>query len=88
MTARGDTIEWYCSRSTLTDNMREENNLFNNFKKEMEDNNQGGGSYQERKMYPATCADCKKETEVPFEPSGDRPVYCLDCFKRMKAQER
>ena len=27
-----------------------------------------------------TCAECGKETQVPFEPKGDRPVYCRDCF--------
>lgn len=31
-------------------------------------------------MYPATCAACGKETEVPFEPKEDRPVYCRDCY--------
>ncbi|WP_394336540.1 CxxC-x17-CxxC domain-containing protein, partial [Candidatus Methanoperedens nitratireducens] len=25
-------------------------------------------------MHKATCADCGQETEVPFQPSGDRPV--------------
>lgn len=33
-------------------------------------------------MYKATCADCGKICEVPFRPSGDKPVYCDDCFKR------
>jgi len=48
--------------------------------------NRGGsrGGYsndrQERQMYPATCAACGKETMVPFQPSGDKPVYCRDCF--------
>jgi len=32
-------------------------------------------------MYPATCAQCGKPTEVPFRPSGERPVYCRDCFR-------
>jgi CxxC-x17-CxxC domain-containing protein len=31
-------------------------------------------------MYPATCAACGKETQVPFEPKEDRPVYCRDCY--------
>lgn len=39
----------------------------------------GGG--QRREMHPATCAECGKETQVPFRPSGDRPVYCSDCFR-------
>ena len=40
------------------------------------------GSYGgTRQMYPAVCAQCGKDTEVPFQPSGDRPVYCSECFK-------
>jgi len=45
----------------------------------------GGGyaSYQpKREMFPAVCARCGKETEVPFRPSGDRPVYCGDCYQQ------
>lgn len=34
----------------------------------------------ERQMYLAVCAECGKETEVPFKPSEDRPVYCRDCY--------
>ena len=43
----------------------------------------GGGSYNraERTMTQVTCANCGKETEVPFVPRGDRPVYCSDCFR-------
>ena len=37
-----------------------------------------------RQMFPAVCADCGKETEVPFEPRQDRPVYCRDCFQKVK----
>lgn len=39
------------------------------------------GDRGERQMYPAVCAQCGKQTEVPFQPKGDRPVYCSDCFK-------
>ena len=42
----------------------------------------GGGGYGgERQMYPAVCAQCGKETQVPFQPRGDRPVYCSDCYR-------
>jgi CxxC-x17-CxxC domain-containing protein len=41
----------------------------------------GGGYGGERQMYPAVCANCGKQTEVPFQPRGDRPVYCSDCFR-------
>ena len=37
-----------------------------------------------REMHPAVCAECKQETTVPFKPSGDRPVYCRDCFQKRK----
>jgi len=39
---------------------------------------------KERMMHKAICADCKKECSIPFKPSGDRPVYCQDCFSRRK----
>ena len=45
----------------------------------------GNSSYgAPRQMFPATCAECGKETEVPFQPRGDRPVYCSDCYRKMR----
>ena len=46
----------------------------------------GGGGYgrSERTMYPAICSSCGKETEVPFQPRSDRPVYCSDCFAQQR----
>ena len=45
--------------------------------------NQGGGGYsrQQREMFPAVCATCGKETTVPFQPSGEKPVYCRECYQ-------
>jgi len=40
----------------------------------------GRGPRPPREMHKATCAACGVETEVPFRPSGDRPVYCRECF--------
>ena len=42
-----------------------------------------GGGYDrpQRQMYSATCARCGKEALVPFEPRGDKPVYCSDCYQ-------
>jgi len=44
----------------------------------------GGGASRgaggPREMFPAVCAQCGKQTQVPFKPRGDRPVYCSDCF--------
>lgn len=46
--------------------------------------NSGYGYGAPRKMYPAVCAQCGAETEVPFEPRQDRPVYCSDCYNKIK----
>jgi len=37
-----------------------------------------------RQMFPATCAECGKATEVPFQPRGDKPVYCSDCYRKVR----
>lgn len=37
---------------------------------------------EDRKMYKCTCSDCGKESEVPFEPKADRPVYCRECLPK------
>ena len=39
----------------------------------------------ERQMFPVTCAACGKETEVPFQPKDDRPVYCRECFSKHRS---
>ena len=43
------------------------------------------GYSSHRQMFPVVCADCGKETEVPFQPRQDRPVYCSDCFRKVRA---
>lgn len=35
-----------------------------------------------RQLYDAVCAACGVATQVPFQPSGSKPVYCRDCFRR------
>ena len=34
----------------------------------------------QREMFKATCSQCGGVAEVPFQPRGDKPVYCHDCF--------
>ena len=43
-----------------------------------------GFSSARREMFPAKCAECGKDTQVPFQPRGDRPVYCSDCYRKVK----
>jgi len=50
--------------------------------------NGGGGARSfggAREMFTATCADCGREAQVPFRPSGIRPVYCSECFPAHRA---
>ena len=47
-------------------------------------NQRGGFSGGPREMHPVVCAQCGVDTEVPFVPRGDRPVYCSDCFSSMR----
>jgi CxxC-x17-CxxC domain-containing protein len=37
-----------------------------------------------RQMYPAVCAQCGRDAEVPFEPRGDKPVLCNECFQTQR----
>ena len=39
---------------------------------------------RQREMHNVICADCGAETQVPFMPRDDRPVYCRDCFENRK----
>ena len=51
-------------------------------------NSYGNGSYEyrpQRQMFPAVCSDCGKATTVPFEPRQGKPVYCSDCFRKVRA---
>lgn len=52
----------------------------------------GGGNYGNRnysttprQMFPVKCSSCGRDAQVPFEPRGDRPVYCSDCYRKTGA---
>jgi CxxC-x17-CxxC domain-containing protein len=48
----------------------------------------GGGSYgsrPQRELFDVKCDECGQQTQVPFRPSQDRPVYCRDCFNRRRS---
>ncbi len=46
----------------------------------------GSGGYR-RQMFPAVCAYCGKDTEVPFEPREGRPVYCSSCYTKVRTDK-
>ena len=43
-------------------------------------------SRADREMYTGICASCGNEAKVPFKPHEDRPVYCSECFAKMKEE--
>jgi CxxC-x17-CxxC domain-containing protein len=47
-----------------------------------------GSSGSRRRMYRAVCATCGVDTEVPFEPRQDRPVYCSSCYNTTRSANR
>lgn len=47
----------------------------------------GGRDFGRPAMHRATCAECGNNCEVPFMPSGDRPVYCSNCFESRRNQD-
>ncbi len=50
--------------------------------------NESGFSSAPRQLYPATCSECGQQTEVPFNPSPGKPVYCRECFSSRRAAPR
>jgi CxxC-x17-CxxC domain-containing protein len=38
----------------------------------------------DRQMFDATCDECGNSCQVPFRPSGDKPIYCNNCFGSKK----
>ena len=52
----------------------------------------GGGDFPRRsgrrEMHKAVCSECGKDCEVPFRPSGDKPIFCSDCFEGKERPSR
>ena len=46
----------------------------------------GYGYQRQREMHSAVCAECGQDTKVPFEPRQGRPVYCNECYAKVRLQ--
>jgi CxxC-x17-CxxC domain-containing protein len=44
------------------------------------------GERAPREMHKVICAECGTETEVPFLPKNDRPVYCSSCYDKVRVR--
>jgi CxxC-x17-CxxC domain-containing protein len=53
-------------------------------KKAQGNTNKFGQRRIQKAMFPATCSVCGKATSVPFQPTGEKPVYCQDCYQPRK----
>ena len=41
----------------------------------------------EKEMHNAICDRCGERCEVPFKPTGEKPVYCSNCFRKNDRME-
>lgn len=48
----------------------------------------GGRDFERPTMHKAICSDCGNSCEVPFRPTGGKPVLCSSCFSMQKGGER
>ena len=53
----------------------------------------GGGAFRgrdsgRREMHKAVCSECGNDCEVPFRPSGDKPIFCSNCFEGKERPSR
>ena len=46
-----------------------------------------GRNSEQRMMHQTTCDKCGNKCEVPFRPTGNKPVYCSDCFRKNEYSE-
>src|SRR3989338_9920596 len=69
-------------KRTFSENRSEERSFGK--RKRFGDRRSFGGDSERRKpleLHGAICANCGKHTQVPFKPSGNKPVYCRECFE-------
>ncbi len=47
----------------------------------------GGGRFDKPSMHQAVCDECGQDCEVPFKPSGNKPIYCSRCFEKVDSKK-
>ena len=45
------------------------------------------GEGRERTFYDVTCDGSGKQTQVPFNPTNGKPVYCRECYSARRSQQ-
>ncbi len=46
-----------------------------------------GGRSDSTEMFDAVCSNCGKDCQVPFRPTGNKPVLCKSCFQKERGQD-
>jgi len=51
--------------------------------------NRGGfdRNRNDRQMFSAVCDKCGQDCQVPFQPTGEKPVYCSNCFEKTSGRD-
>src|SRR3989344_5942252 len=75
--------QYTSARKDVEEEVKSWSGIFN------EISNRGGSEKNTDKiqLYEAVCSSCGKETKVPFKPAPGRPISCLDCLAKIKAEE-
>lgn len=45
-------------------------------------------NFADKRMFDAVCDECKNNCQVPFQPRGDKPIYCSNCFGNKGGRDR
>ena len=61
-----------------------------NFSRDSRGGGRDGGFDRDRvrQMHKAVCSECGADCQVPFRPTGDRPIFCSDCFSKQQGDTR
>jgi CxxC-x17-CxxC domain-containing protein len=71
------------SRSKSKPNYRSDRSSPNKY----DDKNKRHSNRGSKELHSTICSECKKETKVPFKPTGVKPVYCRECYQKHKPHE-
>jgi CxxC-x17-CxxC domain-containing protein len=69
----------YCSN--CFQNQREGSSESRNYENRSSEKSRSSEDHQ---MFDAICDECGNKCQVPFQPRGDKPIYCSNCFGEKK----
>ncbi len=79
-----EILDWHEDDIASSNSQNTQNKKNNTNQGSVQKNNTEKNKPDHIYKYKANCANCTKETRLPFEPDGVRPVYCTDCLSDLK----